>query len=351
MGRARQKSGFTLVELLVVITIIAILIALLLPAVQIAREAARKAQCANNLKQLGLAMLQHEEKNKFLPSSGWGWWWTGDPDRGFGKEQPGGWAFSILPYIEQVQLFDLARDSDPDNWAATQTAGAAQCIKTPLPALNCPSRRSAMLTPIAVDWFGGSKQFFGADSVSMVARSDYAACAGDSSHNQWDAGPATLADAALWTKNFPNGSPTWGNLEKKGTEYTATGISYLRSQVAMSWITDGVSNTYMLGEKYLNPDNYLNGEDGGDNESMYVGYDNDTCRVTYCPDPPSPTHTPLQDTPAVTSDVRFGSAHAVGCNMCFCDGSVRTVSYLIAPLTHRYLGNREDGVPVNSENL
>ena len=102
-----RYPGFTLVELLVVITIIGILIALLLPAVQAAREAARQMQCKNNLKQLALGCLQHEQAQGFLPTGGWGCGWVGDPDRGFDRQQPGGWHFNILPYIEQQALHDL----------------------------------------------------------------------------------------------------------------------------------------------------------------------------------------------------------------------------------------------------
>ena len=139
----------------------------------------------------------------------------------------------------------------------------------------------------------------------MVARSDYAACAGDQSNDQWGSGPATLDAAAALTSG--KGWPVMG-----AKDNPATGISYLRSEVIMAWITDGTSNTYMLGEKYLNPDSYYNGDDGGDNENAFIGYDNDMFRVTYCPDPPLDpnyisVYTPAQDTPGAANDVRFGS--------------------------------------------
>src|SRR5688572_33416272 len=101
------RGAFTLVELLVVIAIIGILVALLLPAIQAAREAARRAQCTNQVKQIALAWHLHHDVHKFLPSAGWGFNWMGDPDRGFGESQPGSWAYSCLPFMEEQQVHEI----------------------------------------------------------------------------------------------------------------------------------------------------------------------------------------------------------------------------------------------------
>ena len=134
-GVSKRLRGFTLVELLVVIAIIGILIALLLPAIQAVREAGRRTQCKNNLKQLGLAAMNHLGTQKFFPSSGWGYRWTGDPDRGYGPEQPGGWLYNLLPFLDEKLIHDAAKGLT----GTAKSTALAQMNAMPVPELNCPS--------------------------------------------------------------------------------------------------------------------------------------------------------------------------------------------------------------------
>src|SRR5439155_16523915 len=104
-----RRSGFTLIELLVVIAIIAILIGLLVPAVQQVRESANRTQCINNLKQMGVGFHNCHDTFKIFPGGGWGWDWVGDPDRGVGRSQPGGWVYQLLPFVDQAPLRNLGK--------------------------------------------------------------------------------------------------------------------------------------------------------------------------------------------------------------------------------------------------
>ena len=171
----KTQRGFTLVELLVVIAIIAMLVVLLLPAVQAAREAARRTQCLNSMRQLALAWVNHESAFGFLPSSGWGWRWQGDPDRGFGASQPGGWAYDILPFVEYQDIHDLGKGL-PDQQKAERMLVT---VSTPVPMFNCPTRREARAYPKSrgtdlADNLRECKQ----GSICTLARSDYQANSG-----------------------------------------------------------------------------------------------------------------------------------------------------------------------------
>jgi hypothetical protein len=118
----------------------------------------------------------------------------------------------------------------------------------------------------------------------------------------------------------------------------------------MSDITDGASNTYLAGEKNIDPDYYFNGWDGGDNEAALVGDDNDTLRFTGTPDaPPNNFLPPTPDTPGWMLQFSFGSAHLSGFHAAFCDGAVRMINYTINPLIHAYLSNRQDGHAIDAK--
>jgi prepilin-type N-terminal cleavage/methylation domain-containing protein len=328
---ARNHCGFTLVELLVVITIIGILMGLLLPAVQTVREAGRRTQCANNLKQLGLGCLEHLDKTGQYPTGGWGWHWVGDADRGFTKHQPGGWVYNVLPYIEQESVYMLASDGDKDTITDRQRQGANELIRTPLKLLHCPSRRKAVLYPKPVN---GTFVAYNAASNSsgnnVAARSDYAANCGSQGRDEYFGGPNELA-----------GDDWSGWHDIRG----CNGISFERSEVQPAHVRDGQSSTIMLGEKYLNPDHYDTGRTPADNESPYTGFNNDIFRSTH------QGWTPRQDRAGFTSTVRFGSPHAPGCQFVFCDGRVVTLGFDIDPLIYSYLGSRNDGQTVDASQL
>jgi prepilin-type processing-associated H-X9-DG protein len=321
-----------LVELLVVIAIIGILVSLLLPAVQSARESARTVQCKNNLKQMSLAVVAHHQTQGFFPSGGWGWGWTGDPDRGFGSSQPAGWNYSILPFMEQQALFDLGADGQLDAITPTQQQGAYDRDQVAVSVFACPSRRQNSV-------YSRPKKQKYVNSISTgidkAAIFDYACNAGDLGPNKWNYGPTSLAAFATFN---------WG----LNDVLKNTGISHVRSQVSLAHVRDGATNTYMLGEKYLDAAHYTDGVDPSDDMGIYEGCAYDTYRWAYMIDVAANTgNTPLRDRAGVSDQHRFGSPHNSGCIFAFCDGSVRTISFSIDATTHSRLANRADGQAVD----
>lgn len=346
----RRQFGFTLVELLVVIAIIGVLVALLLPAIQAAREAARRSQCQNNLKQLALGCLNHLDVQKHYPTGGWGWFWVGDPDRGYGQDQPGGWIYNTLTYMEQQPLHDLGKDGNQLLVSAGQREGALKVLSSPLSIITCPSRRPAVPFPYLNPNNNGINN---ASLPSVAGRSDYAANSGTRA-NESDVFPKSYTIAAtfaFWVDNMRTAETNTGRR-------LLTGISYQRSEVEGRSVTDGTSNTYMLGEKALVPTAHDTGSDAGDNETWCTGFNNDNYRVTAYADPvdtATPTAlTPMRDAPTypATGGTRaFGSAHAAGANMAFCDGSVHQVSFDVDWMIHRDLGDIADDNSVDTSKL
>ena len=335
------KSAFTLVELLVVITIIGILIALLLPAVQAAREAARRLQCTNHLKQIALACLAHEENHEYLPSGGWGSGWAGDPDRGYGGRQPGGWIYNILPFLEQQALHDMGTTGreGKDSLDENEREKRRQCglrAATPLTVLHCSSRRSAIAYPALLPYL-----YYNLDiplTGSWIARTDYAACVGDC----FDSTPFTN-QASSYADGDSRSESCWA--EQRYGAGRATGVCYLHSRLPMHEITDGSSNTFLVGEKYLDSEHYSDGIPGDDDQGWDVALDCDNVRWTNNHE----NFRPLQDTPSYSAHFIFGSAHAGSFHMSFCDGSVRAVNYSIDITTFSHLGNRKDGYVIDAK--
>lgn len=278
----KKRTAFTLIELLVVISIIGILIGLLLPAVQAARAAAQRAQCLNNMKQIGLAMVAYESLNKTFPSGGL------DNTRNGNRM---GWPVLVLPYLEQTALqsrFDMKKSYlEAVNRSASMT---------PVNVYLCPSQReqkSVLLREFGSD----SEQYLGADTYTI----HYYGVAGPKGTN-----PAG-ANYALQTGGTCGG-------------FAQSGVLYKNSRVRFADIRDGSSNTFLLGEI------------SWDGAKMYRIWNRgcDEGGAAWCASCKNVLNGINVKAYTVFNqdfnDVSFGSEHGGGGHFAFCDGSVRFVS-------------------------
>lgn len=369
----RPHRGFTLVELLVVIAIIGILVALLLPAIQAAREAARRTQCRNNLKNIGLALLNHVDTQKVFPTGGAGWgryveeYVQPDYPDPNGKvvstDKLGmGWGFQMLPYLEEGALHGINRSQQlRDTW---------------VPIMNCPYRRG--LTRAGEDSHGtygnlGAPPLTDYASIQPCTRTQGSTANPDgqpgvplavlvAAENQ-DAPNAAWAYLYQGAENQPTNFGQYDGvivrspfIRINGQNVSQPGIEgEYRRNVArptkFAKITDGTSKTVMIGEKYVRADWYNGPPDGldtpSDDTGLTDGWDPDMIRVSCIP--------PIQDSATnywytgnmgdlpgepVWQTFLLGSPHPGGLNAVFADGSVHTVSYDIDIYVLNSLGTR-----------
>jgi prepilin-type N-terminal cleavage/methylation domain-containing protein/prepilin-type processing-associated H-X9-DG protein len=215
IARRHRLRGFTLVELLVVIAIIGILVALLLPAIQAAREAARRSQCVNNLKQFGIALHNHHNSNNTFPK---GWLVKGQPDGYFANANT-----RLLPYMEETSLHGLYEQKDP--WYDQK----APIGSTVIDMFNCPSTSEP--NPFQ---HPGLKDVLGNNRVSLFGTTDYAYCKGGT-----DAYCLDLTNITLGSNSELRGGPVRRDLQ---------GVFNIGWGASIKKITDGTSKTIAMGD-------------------------------------------------------------------------------------------------------
>lgn len=302
-----SRRAFTLIELLVVIAIIAILIALLVPAVQKVREAASRTQCANNLKQIGLACQSFHDVHHAFPNSR--------------RDANYTWFIEILPQIEQEavqRLWNMKAGSFYSQTAAAQM--------TTIDTYFCPARRTPMASLPNIE-----PQDNTASPFYQGACSDYAACVGSTGSDYWW---ATNSDG---TANTPN-----DGVFRLDNNWSIAATPAFVGGVRIVHITDGTSNTILIGEKHVQFGKFgdFNAGDGaaynGDKGTAFRGA--------------GPALT-LARNPTDAFTNRFGSYHPGVCQFVMCDGTVRAINNGINGTTLGYLAARNDGQVINASEL
>jgi prepilin-type N-terminal cleavage/methylation domain-containing protein len=348
-AETRRRRAFTLVELLVVIAIIGILVALLLPAIQAAREAARRSQCTNNLKQQGLAALNFHDTHKSLP-----------PSRICDHQAT--WAYLILPFMEDVQLGSLWDISEGDFYDQTREVRTAR-----IESLICPSQQHDSLQVQAElkdpgqyghnhsnpgpdespnIYYGSISDYRGSmSSTAAIVRPYYwpkstIAQYGDIGSTSKQSYMADGAIVPVKPENF-RGNPDAGG----STNYPQGVLSY-SSKVSIAKITDGTSKTLMFGEISADRANSTQAFNGDHPSALFVGQ---FAPFAENPEPsPHPTGYFASVSLAAkvnTPTVSFGSSHSGVVMFVLVDGSVQAVNRAVDPTVLDLAAQRNDGIP------
>jgi prepilin-type N-terminal cleavage/methylation domain-containing protein len=310
-GRTRRKA-FTLIELLVVIAIIAILVALLLPAVQQAREAARRSQCKNNIKQIGLALHNYENTHSNFPA---GSYWN-NPNGGVNYQQ-GSMLTHILPYMDHANTYEQIPFDNPPGGNINNTTNASG---TPLrqifsvPAYRCPS-----------DTAGAS--YNGRTTVQNYAGSKGASNAGSPTGGNPNGSPPCADNYLSFIRGGTQGSGVSGIFHRNGRS------TQIRD------VTDGLSNTIFVGE--VRPEcsahisnGWLEANNGQGMFGTLYPINLDTCETA--------ANTGCRWYANWTEEFGFKSRHVGGAHFLFGDGSARFLSENIDHDTYNNLGAKAD---------
>jgi prepilin-type N-terminal cleavage/methylation domain-containing protein len=396
-GLPCAARGFTIVELLVSVAIIGTLSGLLLPAVQSARESARLTACKNHVSQIAKAMIRHETAMGHFPSGGWSPSWLGVAERPSDSSQPGGWTFGILPYAEELATRDLVADAT----ALTAPSVYRQLATTPVKLFTCPSRRTSAPIAVVGSGPFSTAAATGL-TLTQATRSDYAANGGSvgncpplsvlrkvtgpvangtritishappgnpnncqslslpynavvnahltPNHPSDRLGPCSgcsgSLDATIYTPTSLADGDAWRKatlgqklaLSDMGIPDLQDGFVHRMSRVTSAHILDGLTMTYLVGEKFMAADRYRTGTDAGDGGILFAGYSSSNTRFGL--------EAPRQDERNASAPTAFGGPHRAGFTIAFGDGSVRTLPYEIDPAVHKSLSARADGAVV-----
>ena len=338
-----HRRGFTLIELLVVIAIIAVLIALLLPAVQAAREAARRMQCTNNLKQIGLAMHNYQSSNNCLPQGTRGCCW-------------GTWLVTVLPFVEQQAMYNAWNASGNNSGVAgyvdseLRYAGICNTTVTTsrISAYSCPSDPNAQAVSNIT---AGGKN---------ITSHNYVLNFGNTTHQQ-----SQLTDNSI-TYTF-SGAP-FGDVGSPNSDIAgATAAGAINRNVDFNALTDGLSNTMMASEVLIgqsSANNDLRGFSWWGYGATYTGFlpPNSTrpdsmqssgyCNVAAIASNPPCTQgasVTINNATFVQVYTAARSKHPGGVNSTFCDGSVRFLKNTVSRNTYMAIASARGGEVVSAD--